>query len=304
MGFNTSILVDTSLNSLAQSLDARNWPLPGKEETPAKYIDLTFEELKLMPGLAGHPDRIDQLISILRETLAFDDPFDEMVKQSAEEDNPLLKNLARLEIPADFPIEFTTVSAETKAFCKNEQITTLGKFAQFAQNMSPQVVVGGDFRSLLNTLAHVNEEAMAAILPFRPGSKGLHLPEALGQLIDTVPYAERLALFKRFGGRLKPGEELQAARLGKEELERVETSLRERVTPVLSFYKTELDELTASLKEGGSLDRYLIVLEDPLKETLAAELLEPLANPASVPVAAPTPRKRGLFGFFSWLFKK
>jgi hypothetical protein len=302
MGFNTSILVDTPLNSLAQSLDARSWPLPGKDETPAKYIDLPFEELAGMPGLSGHPERVDQLITILRETLAFDDPFDEMVKQSEEKDNPLVGNLGKLEIPENFPIEQAMISAEAKDFCRLEKIATLGEFARFAQNMSPQVVVGGDFRSLLNALAHVNEEALATILPFRPGAKGLHLPEALGHLIDTVPEAERLALFRRYGGRLKPDEEAQAARLSKQGLVEAEAALRQRAAAILDFHQTELDELAASLLEGGSLERYLIVLEDPLKETLAAELLAPVVN---APTSAEEPAKRrGLSGFFAWLFRR
>ena len=303
MGFNTSILVDTPLNSLAQSLDARSWPLPGRDETPAKYIDLTFEELAGMPGFSGHPERIDQLISILRETLAFDDPFDEMVKQTEEKDNPLLRNIEKLEIRSDFPIEQAVISAEAKEFCRLEKIGTLGEFARFAQNMSPQVVVGGDFRSLLNALAHVNEEALAAILPFRPGAKGLHLPEALGQLIDAVPVSERLALFKRYGGRLEPGEESQAARLSKQGLAQAEAGLRERAAAVLRYHQTELGELAVSLQEGGSLERYLMVLEDPLKETLAAELLAPAINAPAVSTA-PVQKKRGLSGILSWMFKR
>jgi len=47
MEFHTSIMVDTSLNSLAQNLDGPDWPIQGKEETPAKYIDLSFDELRL-----------------------------------------------------------------------------------------------------------------------------------------------------------------------------------------------------------------------------------------------------------------
>jgi hypothetical protein len=296
MGFHTSIMVDTSLNSLAQNLDAADWPLHGKEETPAKYIDLTFEELQLVPGLAGHPERIDQLITIFRDTLAFDDPFGEMVDQSTaigDRENPLLKNLAKLEIPTSFPIEFTMVSADTKEFCQLEKITTLGEFADFAQSMPPHVIVGGDFRTLLNALAHVNEEGLAAILPFRPGSKGLHLPEALGQLVDQVPLGERLTLFKRFGGRLTAEEQAQAARLDKEELKRAEADLRERAKRVLGVFKTELDELTASLKEGGSLERYLVVLEDPVKEALAMELLGPAVREAGVSPAPETEAKKG-----------
>jgi hypothetical protein len=308
MGFHTSIMVDTSLNSLAQNLDAADWPLHGKEETPAKYIDLTFEELQLVPGLAGHPERINQLITILRETLAFDDPFGEMVDQSTaigDRENPLLKNLAKLEIPTTFPIEFSMVSADTKEFCQLEKITTLGEFANFAQSMPPHVIVGGDFRTLLNALAHVNEEALAAILPFRPGSKGLHLPEALGQLVDTMPVGERLTLFKRFGGRLTAEEQTKAARLDKNELKQVETALRERATRVLGVFQTELDELMTSLKEGGSLERYVVVLEDPVQEALAMELLAPVVREAGVPLTAEAEGKKGgRWGFFTRWFKK
>ena len=308
MGFHTSIMVDTSLNSLAQNLDAPDWPLHGKEETPAKYIDLSFEELQLVPGLAAHPERVDHLITILRETLAFDDPFGEMVDQSTalgDRENPLLKNLAKLEIPTSFPIEFSMVSADTKEFCQLEKITTLGEFANFAQSMPPHVIVGGDFRTLLNALAHVNEEALAAILPFRPGSKGLHLPEALGQLVESMPVGERLALFKRLGGRLTAEEQEKAARLDRNELKQVESGLRERAARVIAVFKTELDELTASLKEGGSLERYLVVLEDPVQEALAMELLEPVLREAGAPLGAEAEgAKGGLRGFLARWFKK
>ncbi|HUJ43957.1 MAG TPA: hypothetical protein VLW52_10155 [Opitutaceae bacterium] len=308
MGFHTSIMVDTSLNSLAQNLDAPDWPLHGREETPAKYIDLSFEDLQLVPGLAGRPERIDHLITILRDTLAFDDPFGEMVDQSTaigDRDNPLLKNLAKLEIPTTFPIEFSMVSVDTKEFCQLEKITTLGEFASFAQSMPPHVIVGGDFRTLLNALSHVNEEALAAILPFRPGSKGLHLPEALGQLVEAMPVGERLALFKRFGGRLTSDEHAKAAHLDKNELRQVENRLRERAKRILDLFRTECDELAASLKEGGSLERYLLVLEDPIQEALAMELLEPALREIGAPLTAgEAGKKGGRWGFLARWFKK
>jgi hypothetical protein len=309
MGFSTSIMVDTPLSSLAQDLDAPDWPVAGTDQTPARYVDLTFEELQLAPGLNGHPERIDQLIHILRETLGFDDPFGDMVAQdagAADRDNPLLKNLTKLGIPVGFPIEHTMVSAGTKEFCALEKIATLGEFAKFAQSMPPNVIVGGDFRSLLNALAHVDEPALAAILPFRPGSKGLHLPEALGQLAAALPAGERLALFKRFGGRLKPDETTQMARLEKEDLKRLEAGLRERAIPLFELFKQELDELRASLKDGGSLERYLAVLEDPVRETLASELLEPAVGRKGTGAAAEEePAKTGgLWGFISRIFKR
>jgi hypothetical protein len=293
LDFHTSIMVDTALSSLAQNLDGVDWPLSGEDETPAKYIDLSFEELCICPGLSGHREHIDHLIGILEETLAFDNPFGEMVAQSAaaaEEDNPLLKTLTRLEIPTDFPIEATLLSADVKAFCQMENITTLAEFAHFAQAMPPQVVVGGDFRTLLNALAHVNEEALAAILPFRVGSKGLHLPEALGQLIDSLAPAERLALLKRNGVKLNEAESESAASVDRAELAELQESLQQRAVQMQKLFPTEVLELPVVIKDHGSLERYLVVLGDPQKEVLVAKLLEsglgedvPVADPAQAP---------------------
>ena len=89
------------------------WPIKSKEDTPAKYIDLNFEEVLELLQLKGQkPDRVDQLVHILRDTLAFDSPFGEMVEQSqptSQRDNALIKNLAKLGIPENFPIELTSL---------------------------------------------------------------------------------------------------------------------------------------------------------------------------------------------------
>jgi hypothetical protein len=307
MDFHTSIMVDTALSSLAQNLDGTDWPLAGGDETPAKYIDLTFGELNICPGLSGRPERIDQLIDILEETLAFDNPFGEMVAQSAAasaEENPLLKTLTRLEIPTDFPIEASLLSADVKAFCQLEKIRTLAEFADFAQNMPPQVVVGGDFRTLLNALAHVNEKALAAILPFRVGSKGLHLPEAVGQLIDALAPAERLALLKHYGVRLNDSEANEAAGVDRQRLTQVEQSLRQSVARVKELFGAEVLGLPAIIKEHGSLGRYLVILGNPQKEALVARLLEP--TPAKTETAAVPARaaKGGLWAALTRWFRK
>src|SRR5664279_33211 len=82
--FRHSIMADTSLVSLAQNLDTKEWAHKGDDEKPAKYIDFTYEELMMMPEIAGKADEADHLISILKETLAFDDPFGDMVAQVEE----------------------------------------------------------------------------------------------------------------------------------------------------------------------------------------------------------------------------
>lgn len=182
--FASSLMVDLPLASLAQNLDGLAWPLAGASETPAAYIDLTYDELRLQFAARGQPDAANLLLQILRETLAFDQPFGEMVQQtaaSANRENPLLRTLARLGIPEDFPIDLTALDATSLELCQLEEVRTLGEFALFAQRLAANVIVGGDLRRLLNALALVDGGALAELLPFRVGRPGLHLAEALVQ---------------------------------------------------------------------------------------------------------------------------
>lgn len=263
--FAASIMVDTAISSLAQNLDAADWPLKGKEETPAKYIDLSFDEVVELLQLKGQaPDRLDQLIGILKETLAFDSPFGDMVEQTAaasERDNPLLKNLAKLNIPENFPITLTGLETGTIEFCKLENLSTLGEFGVFAQSMSQNVIVGGDFRKLLNALSHVDEASLAEVLPFRRGQKGLHLVEAMAQ----------------------------AARA---------PDATARVEQATTWFRDDIVAIEKDLAAGGSLERHFVVLNNPPIEKKAVELLRPHLRVA-VPAAAGEKKKPGLFGWFS-----
>src|SRR6266700_5399176 len=154
-------MVDTPLSSLAQNLDGPDWPISGRDETPAIYIDLPFPQLvETLVAKGLTPEHGDFLVSILRDILAFDNPFGEMVEQNeaaALRDNQLLKNLAKLGIPEYFPLALIPLHPDTRAFCVHENLETLGLLAVFAQNMSKNVIVGGDFRKLLNALAHIDE---------------------------------------------------------------------------------------------------------------------------------------------------
>lgn len=262
--FSSSIMVDTSLNSLAQNLDGPEWPIKGKDETPAKYIDLSFNEVVELLQLKGQkPDRLDQLIGILKETLAFDSPFGEMVEQTeaaSSKDNQLVKNLQKLNIPENFPITLTGLDPGTLEFCKLEGLHTLGEFSIFAQNMSQNVIVGGDFRKLLNALSHVDEGALAEVLPFRRGHKGLHLVEAMAH----------------------------AAR---------STDGKTRAEQATTWFRDDLAAIENNLKAGGTLDRHFVVLGNPELEKKAADLLKPHLRVA-VPAVAEK-KKSGLFGWFS-----
>lgn len=267
--FSTSIMVDTPLNSLAQNLDVPEWPIKGKEETPANYIDLSFDEVVEMLQLKGQkPERIDQLVGLLKETLAFDNPFGDMVVQTeaaSARDNPLLKNLAKLGIPENFPITLTALEPGTLEFCKLEKLHTLGEFAVFAQGMAQNVIVGGDFRKLLNALSHVDEGALAEVMPFRRGQKGLHLVEALAHASRAPDAAARVEI-------------------------------------ATTWFRDDLAAIEKDLAAGGSLERLFVVLGDPALEQRAADLLRPhLRVSAGKPTAAAPAKKAGFFGR---LFKK
>jgi hypothetical protein len=251
--FASSIMVDTQVSSLAQNLDGPVWPVKSKDETPAKYIDLSYEEALELLALKGQTaDKLDLLISILKETLAFDSPFGDMVEQTeaaSVRDNPLLKNMARIGVTEEFPISLTALNADTVEFCKLENLKTLGEFAVFAQGMSQNVIIGGDFRKLLNALSNVDEVTLSEILPFRRGSKGLHLIEALGQatrLTNPLPKAKEASVwFAEEFAQLKKdfsdgtGIERQLGVLGNVELERKVSDLARQLIKPGSFSRSE-----------------------------------------------------------------
>jgi hypothetical protein len=150
-------------------------------------------------------------------------------------------------------------------FCKLEQLTTLGEFAVFAQSMSQNVIVGGDFKKLLNALSHVDEAALVQVLPFRRGAKGLHLVEAVGQVAPAADAAARVEL-------------------------------------AVTWFRDELKALEQDIAAGGSLARHFVVLGSPALEAKAVALLQPHLRvpPAKAQEAAEAPKKKS--GLFGWLF--
>lgn len=251
------------MSSLAQNLDGPDWPIKDQDETPAAYIDLDLQEVIELLALKGQqPERVDQLVGLLKDTMAFDTPFGEMVEQTQaaeSRDNPIRKNLTKLGIPELFPINLTMLGEDTLDLCKRENLWTLAEFAVFAQGLAQNVIVGGDFRKLLNALSHIDEAALAEMLPYRPGAKGVHLVEALAQAARADDPEKRA--------------ELAAA-----------------------WFPEDLAAIRQDLAAGGSLDRQFVVLGNPELEKRAAELLRPhLKKKTADPAKPHQSRKRGFF---------
>ena len=83
-----------------------------------------------------------------------------------------------------------------------------------------------------------DERTLAEFLPFRVGTKGLHLFEALAQASASPAPTERAAA-------------------------------------AAEWFKAELDAVKAELAAGNSLTRQLVVLNNPTAEAKVAELLKP-----------------------------
>jgi hypothetical protein len=265
--FASSIMVDTQISSLAQNLDGDPWPIKTKDETPSLYIDLSYSETLELLALKGQTaDKLDQLITILKETLAFDNPFGDMVEQTeaaSARDNPLLKNMARAGIAEKFPISLTALGSDTVEFCKLEGLKTLGEFAVFAQGMSQNVIIGGDFRKLLNALSNTDEATLSELIPFRKGAKGLHLVEALGQATRTPNPAAR-------------------------------------AKEAMAWFTEDYAQLRKDFTDGTGVARQLGVLNNLELEKKVADLINQLVKPgSSAPVA-----EKAKTSFFKRIFKK
>ena len=303
--FRHSIMADTSLVSLAQNLDIKEWPLSAEEEKPGKYIDFTYEELLMLPEIAGKPENADHLIAILKETLSFDDPFGDMVAQVEEtssKDNPILKTLARLNIPEEYPLMLANFSEGTRIVCGSEGVKTIGAFATLGQQMSTRVVLGGDFRNALNALIHGDEEGIGQFLPFRKGATGLHLAEAIGVIAAGLPRPDQLSLGKYYGAKLSPADSAGLKPISKELVEKHERMMRATAIAALDWFKEEKADLLKQLAGGGTLERYFLVLNDPAREAIAVRLTAALLKSGATvaATAAPVPEKKR--GFFSRLF--
>ena len=282
--FCSSILADTPLVSLAQNLEGAAWPLTGPKEVPSAYLELTFDELIESLALRGQPPAVvDLLIDLLQETLAFDTPFGEMVTASTvvpESENPLVKNLAKLKIPADFPVSLTALSPDTRMVCELEKIHTVGELALAAQRMAGAVIVGGDFRVLLNALSNIDEVALARYLPVRPGTTGLHYLEGLAQGFRGQPPAVQAALARRLKHPLSAAAEALARTVTKERVDEARAALQLHGAALRGYCEADYAELQRVLATGTAPLRVVAVLGDPAVEVVVADLLAPAGSSA------------------------
>ena len=272
--FFNSILNTTEIGKLGQNVGI-SWPFKGKGETAEKYIEYDFEELQSVPGLIGKQRRIQTLMDILRETLAFDDPFSDMVdtvEAESEEDDTFERILAKLEIPPSYPTEFVHFQKDTKELLKNEDVNTLLEIIHFGQKIARNVVVGGDLKTFLNGLAHKDEVGISKHLPYRRGVRGLHLAEAIGLIAGDLPEAAQLYLLAQVDIALTEDEEATLSKASNLNIEAAIKTAVEKVAKVSEWFTAETLDLKQVFSTGGSPERYFIMINDPRRERMALEL--------------------------------
>ena len=289
--FFNSILNDTELTKLGQNVGI-SWPFKGSDETPAKYIEYEFEDLGSIPGLIGKKGRIKTLMNILRETLAFDDPFGDMVdtvEAESREDDTFERILTKLEVPSSFPAEYIHFSAETKDLLKTEGVTTLIECIHLGQKIAHNVVIGGDLKNFLNSLAHKDEAVIASHIPYRRNERGLHLAEAIGLICNDLSQPAQLSLIQNSGVTLTEEEKSALDKVSSERIKIEIDAALEKVRKVSEWFSAESEDLQQVFSTGGSPERYFIKINQPECERLAVQLATLLYQPEEE-------KKSGIFG--------
>jgi hypothetical protein len=281
--FEDSILNKTEIAKLGQNVGI-SWPFKDKDETPAKYIEFELDELQSVPGLVGKKRRVRILMDILRETLAFDDPFGDMVdsvESESEEDVTFSRILEKLEVPTDYPAEFLHFSKATEALLKERGIGTLMECVEFGQNHAQDAETGGDLKIFLNSLAHKDEKEMARHMPYRRGERGFHLAEAIGLICQSLSEPARLHLMQKGGIELSEEESRILASSGQLDIEASVKYGLDKLDRVAEWFHSEVPGLEQAFSAEGSPERYFLHINEPSVERMAVELSRLRFSPES-----------------------
>lgn len=268
-----SPMANVSIDSLAQNLNIDGWPVQGERSTPNHYLNYTYDQARSLPEFALKHELIELLIEILEETLAFDQPMEDIAEKPAAA-NPVIENLLKLGVPLNFPMPLAALTPDAREFCKAEQLDTIEEFIRFGEHMSASTVVTGDLRALLNALSRKDEDVVAVYLPFRKGDKGLHLLEGIALCLRAYDAPVHMALAGR--------EEADVA-----SQQAIET-ICSQASAYVEYFQAEVKEIQKNLDGGMPLVRLVAVLKDPVIEEGIVRLLRPYFQEKTVVVPAAT----------------
>lgn len=273
--FRKSILNEMEIGKLGQNAGI-SWPFKGSGETPNKYIEYSFEELKSVPGLIGKKSRIHKLVDILRETLAFDDPFGEMadkVEAEGENDVTFERILERIGVDKDYPANFVHFSEETiELLGRESSATTLIGIINFGQILEQSSTEGSDLRAFINSLAHKDDIGIRKHIPYRRGDSGLHLAEAIGLIAEDLDEPLKNELLFQSGVDLSE-KELALRESELSDISEIQlTAALDQVTEVCLWFSVESADLKDIFSSGGMPERFFLTNNEPSTERVALAL--------------------------------
>ena len=298
--FRDSILNETEIAKLGQNASI-SWPFKGSDETPNKYIEYSFEELNSVPGLIGKKSRIRKLVDILRETLAFDDPFGEMadkVEAEGEDDDTFDRILEQFGIDKAYPANFVHFSVETiELLGRESNATTLIEIVHFGQTLNQASVVGSDLRAFINSLAHKDDVGIRKHIPYRRGRNGLHLAEAIGLIAEDLEEPLQNELLFQSGAELSEKESASRENALGDTSEIQLNAALSQVAQVCNWFTVECADLKEIFSSGGMPERFFLTNNAPRTERVALALAR-----LHFGVLASGASKTGMLGRLSGLF--
>lgn len=297
--FSKSILKTTEIADLGRNVGI-SWPFKGSDETPEKYISFSFEELQSVPGLIGKKKRVKILMDVLREILAFDDPFSDMmdtVEKKNTEDRIYHRVLKKLKIPEDYPVNLMFFLPATRELLYKNGIKTLIEAINFGKRSSIKVESNHDLPSLINGLALINEATIRKHLPFRIGQSGLHLPEAVGLLVRGIEKPVQIELLIQAGIPLTESETSTRETTQHTSLEAALKVVSVRFNELCSWFSDEVDNLKQLCDSPQSIERYFLPINDAEVERVSIAL-------AMINFGDLKRNKGNMLGKISGLFKR
>jgi hypothetical protein len=312
--FSKSLMLDLKLSSLADNLELDGWPIEGDEETPAKYVEFTLEELSVMGEFHGKPARIDRLFKILNENLSQDEEFEDMVipiNQQLDKTDVLLQVLRKHGIPLDYPFSLLILPKNVRETTPTEQVKTLGQFVQFYQKISEKGVVLGEIKTILQAISSGDEPRMATWMPLRPGVKGFHLIESVALSVKALDQDTLKSLLKKYGKKLEAQDDYMLKSSWNGLSQKGEAAVQSSLAEVAPWFKDDIAQIHGIVSGGESmeLDRYLLPLGDSDLELIVAHALLQFtqknkpANPiATEEASGDSENTGGFFGKIKSLF--
>ena len=294
--FSESILKKTEIAELGRSVGV-SWPFKGSGETPEKYIRFTFEELQNVPGLIGKKKRVNDLMDVLREILAFDDPFSDMmdtVEKKNNENRVYKRVLKKLEIPENYPINLMFFSPESKKLLHDNGATTLIEAIRVGERLSGS---DNDLNSFISGLALVNESTIRKHLPFRIGQLGLYLPEAFGLMVRNIDKQIQVELLHQAGLSIPESEDSNEEAMKPGAVEASLKVVSVRFNELCTWFGKQTDELKQVCNSPESIERYFLPINDAKIERVSIAL-------AMIHFGTSQKPESGVFKKMSNLFKR